>query len=390
MIAPGPYFIIRSGKMKREKRRYVGIDLGKRTWVMIIVTRTGKLVKNEKGEEEPEEKTGFHQGKTSAEGRAKLYQKLRKADKVALEAGNLAFLMAKEMEQAVGCEIRVLNPSHLPIIYKTDKKTDREDALKLAHLLTDRPDSRLPIVPVPSDEEIERRKVLASYAREQRVRNQAINRLHALFVHQGITTVVRKDVVTKENREMAIRQLTGLEKEEADHLVECLDLYEKRLAVLEKKMAAQVEGEEQIERLQTVPGVGPKVSFAFFTYVQPERFDNAAQVSNFLGLVPRVSISGSIVRYGRITKRGNGYLRSLLVQAAWAVTWSRDGGALRERYEYMTETKGIGKKKAIVAIARRLAVVMYTLLKNGTDYEVRHFKRPDERTAVLAQEALSA
>ncbi|GHV17356.1 IS110 family transposase [Spirochaetia bacterium] len=378
--------------MRSEERRYVGIDLGKRTWVMMMVKRTGKLVKNARGEEEPEEKLGKCQGKTTAEGRAKLYQKLKSGDKVALEAGNLAFIMAKELEQAVGCEIRVLNPSHLAIIYATDKKTDPEDALKLAHLLTDRPDSRLPIVPVPSDEEMARRKVLASYAREQRVRNQGINRLHALFVHQGITTVVRKDLATKGNREATVGQLTGLEREEAEHLMACLSHYEARIAALEKRMAEQAEGDEQIERLQTVPGVGPKVSFAFSAYVQAERFANAAQVSNYLGLVPRVSMSGTIVRYGRITKRGNGYLRALLVQAAWAVTWSRNGGALRERYEYMTGVKGIGKKKAIVAIARRLAVVMYTLLKNGTEYEVRHLeirKRP-EKTAVLAQEALSA
>jgi transposase len=376
--------------MKSGKRRYVGIDLGKRTWVMILVRRTGKLVKNERGEEEPEEKLGTYQGRTSAEGRAKLYQKLRSADKVALEAGNLAFIMAKELEKTVGCEVRVLHPSHLPIIYQTDKKTDKEDALKLAHLLTDRPDSRLPIVPVPSDEEMARRKTLASYAREQRSRNQGINRLHALFVHQGITTIVRKDLATQEEREAVVGQLTGIEREEAEHLVACLALYEGRIAALEKRMAEQVAGDEQIERLQSVPGVGPKVSFAFSAYIQAERFSNASQVSNYLGLVPRVSMSGSIVKYGRITKRGNGYLRALLVQAAWAVTWSRNGGALRERIEYMTQVKGLGKKKAIVAIARRLAVVMYTLLKNGTDYEVRHFKRPAEKAAVLAQEALSA
>jgi transposase len=378
--------------MRSEKRRYVGIDLGKRTWVMMMVTRTGKLVKNAHGEEEPEETVGQYQGKTSAEGRAKLYQKLKGTDKVALEAGNLAFILAKEMEKAVGCVIRVLNPSHLPIIYATDTKTDPEDALKLAHLLTDRPDSRLPIVPVPSDEEMTRRKVLASYAREQRVRNQGINRLHALFVHQGITTVVRKDLATKERREAAVGQLAGLEREEAEHLMACLGQYEGRIGALEKKMAEQAEGDEEIERLQTVPGVGPKVSFAFSAYVQAERFANGAQVSNYLGLVPRVSMSGSIVRYGRITKRGNGYLRALLVQAAWAATWSRNGGALRERYEYMTKVKGIGKKKAIVAIARRLAVVMYTLLKNGTEYEVRHLniKTRPEKLAVLAQEALSA
>jgi hypothetical protein len=65
------------------KRRFVGIDLGKRTWTMAIITRTGKMVKNEWGEEEPEEKTVFYEGKTTAEGRIKLYGKLREGDKIA-------------------------------------------------------------------------------------------------------------------------------------------------------------------------------------------------------------------------------------------------------------------------------------------------------------------
>jgi hypothetical protein len=111
-----------------------------------------------------------------------------------------------------------------------------------------------------------------------------------------------------------------------------------------------------------------------------------------------VSISGSLINYGHITKRGNGYLRALLVQGAWVITWSKEGGALRERYEYMTKVKGKSKKKAIVAsnrrfAARRLAGLMWALLKKGEDYEVRHFKRPADKkqeTEALARAALSA
>jgi transposase len=113
-------------------------------------------------------------------------------------------------------------------------------------------------------------------------------------------------------------------------------------------------------------------------------------VSNYLGLAPRVDISGTLVRYGGITKAGNGYLRALLVQAAWALIRTKCGGALKERYEYMTKEKGLGKKKAIVAIARRLGELLWTLLRQGTDYEVRHF--PGNKPVSvegLAQQALT-
>jgi hypothetical protein len=109
----------------------------------------------------------------------------------------LAFITAKEIEKAVaGCAIRVLSPHRLPVIYLTDK----EDSLKLAHIAADRPDSRLPIVPAPSDEEMAKRKLVStSYQREQKSRNQGINRLRrtfipTLFVHVGITTVVKSNL----------------------------------------------------------------------------------------------------------------------------------------------------------------------------------------------------
>jgi transposase len=214
-----------------------------------------------------------------------------------------------------------------------------------------------------------------------------INELHGLFVHQGITTVVKKDLAEKENREETVRALKGQEREEAEWILEIIDLTEKRIERLDEVMAGEAQGDTAIERLRGVPGVGPIVSLAYTAYVgDGSRFETAAQVSNYLGLVPRVDISGTLIRYGGITKQGNGYLRALLVQASWALIRSKNGGALKERYEYMTKVKGLGKKKTIVAIARRLGELLWTLLRQGTDYEVRHFSgpKPIEKLVQLA------
>jgi transposase len=184
--------------------------------------------------------------------------------------------------------------------------------------------------------------------------------------------------------------LSGIEFEEAKYLVDCFQLCETRISVLEKQMNEESEGDDVIQRLQSIPGVGPKTSFAFAAHVAAERFENASQVSNHLGLVPKVYISGDTVRYGQITKRGNGYLRALLVQSAWALIRSRAGGKLKARYEYMTITKSKSKKKAIVAIARRLAELMYTLMRDGTKYEPRQFVPEGKDVEELVQLALSA
>jgi transposase len=329
-------------------------------------------------------------GKTSVAGRQGLYKKLHATDKVVLEAGNLAFIMAKEIEAAVGCKVYVLNPSQLALIYGSMKKTDKEDSLKLAHIVDDIREERLPLVPVPSDKEMNRRKLLSSYRRVQQSRTRYINQLHGLFVASGLTTKVRKDLCTSEFCREAIRELSGIELEEAKYLVGHLEMCESRIVMLETQMKNESEGDEVIERLQSIPGVGPKTALAFAAHVAAERFENASQVSNHLGLVPKVYISGDTVKHGRITKRGNGYLRALLVQSAWALTRTKAGNKLKARYEYMTNEKSISKKKAIVAIARRLAELLYTLMRDETQYEPRPFTPGKEKGKELARLALSA
>jgi transposase len=363
---------------QKEKRRHIGIDVGKRTCAVAVTGANGAA--------------SHSNGRTGEAGRAALYQKLKATDHVALEAGNLAFIMAKELEARVGCEVTVLNASKLALIYGSMKKTDKEDSLKLARIIEQFREEQLPKVPVPSDRELERRKLIAGHGRAVRLGTQMVNLLHGLFVHQGITTVGRKDLKTKEHREAAVQLLGGQEREEAAWTLQTIDLHEGRIGELKRRMEAEARGDEQIERLKAVPGVGTLVALSFAAFVGGgSRFENPSQVSKYLGLVPRVDISGTIVKYGGITKRGNSYLRALLVQASWAMLRSKTGCALQERYEYMTKTKGLGKKKTIVAIARRLAELLWTLSGSGADYEQRRFRRPPPETLAerLATEALA-
>jgi len=181
-----------------------------------------------------------------------------------------------------------------------------------------------------------------------------------------------------------------LDGAEAEYLLESLSLQEKRIADLDARMAESAKGDETIERLRSVPGVGPKVAFAFVAYVLASRFENAGQVSNFLGLAPSVYMSGQSVRYGKITKRGNGYVRALLVQAAWALIRSKGGGCLKERFEYMTKEKGLGRKKSAVAVARRMAELLYKLMRDGGEYEARPFMAGHVAAKELVAMALGA
>ena len=363
--------------MKGTKRRYVGIDLGKREYTMAVIGKNGKM--------------SVHHGKTGVQGRQGLYRQLEKGDKVALEAGNLAFITAREIMERAGSEVWVLNSAKLPLIWNAPTKTDKEDAMKLAHLVEERKDEKLPLVPLPSEQEMERRKTLASYGREVRGRTKMINTLHAMFVHQGHTTVVKKDLATAERRQVAVEILRGQEREDAEYILKHLELHEQRMGELKKKIQKEAKTDEDMKRLQSIAGVGPVVAYAYVAHVgDGSRFNRGAQVSNYLGFVPRLDYSGTIQRHGHISKRGNGYLRGLLVQAAWSAVRSKSGGALRERYRYITAGQGASKKKTIVSIGRRLAELMFSVLRNKTVYEPQQWKGVRNRTAVLAGQALSA
>jgi transposase len=107
-----------------------------------------------------------------------LYGRLSAGDKVALEAGNLAFMIAGEIIKQVGCEGVVLN------------------AGKLARIVAQFHDDQLPSVPLPTEQEMRRRKLIRSYERVKGLRTKEINTLHGLFVHQGITMLTKKDMAT--------------------------------------------------------------------------------------------------------------------------------------------------------------------------------------------------
>jgi transposase len=317
-------------------------------------------------------KMSIHQGKMSERGRKGMYQLLEKGDKVAVEAGNLAFITAREIQERVGSEVRVLNPAKLPFIWSAPTKTDKEDAMKLAHLVEERSDEKLPIVPLPSEKELARRKVLANYGREMKNRTRLINLLHAMFVHQGHTTIVRANLATTQKRQEAVNILTGQERDEADWILKHLELYEQRIKELKGKIHNEAKKDEGMKVLQTIPGVGPLVSYAFVAHVgDGSRFSKGAQVSNYIGFVPRLDYSGTILRHGRITKHGNGYLRGLLVQAAWSMVRCKKESSLKERYLCLTRFGGKSKKKTIVSIGRRLAEIMYSVLRSKTNYEAQ-------------------
>lgn len=354
-----------------EQKRFVGIDLGKRTYEMKIIGINGKV-------------TGTN-GQTNPSGRKLLYRKLLATDRVAIEVCSLGMVMAKEIQKEVGCEVVLLNPSQIVLIYRSLKKNDKEDALKLARLVQKYKNEELPKVELPTEHEENLRQILTEIRQLKNDRTKEINRLHAIFVECGITEIKKKDLATIDNRIKCIKMLKGIALAQAERILKKLELVETQIEEVEELLDKEIDGDKNIEKLTEIPGVGKQLASAYVAFIgDGSRFPNASTIGAATGLVPRLDMSSTVCRMGHITKCGNKNLRTLLILAAWSHVRSRDGGALKDKFLYMTRFQSKGKKIAIVAIARKLAELMYILLKNDTSYE----KRPSPTISQLVDEAM--
>lgn len=167
-----------------------------------------------------------------------------------------------------------------------------------------------------------------------------------------------------------------------------LESVNQQLAKVEEELTRLAQQEPVIQLLCTAPGVGPLVAAVFVSVVdEARRFKRAHQLESYLGLVPGEYSSGGNKRVGAITKKGNSYLRSMLMQAAWVIVRKRDmsdpltrwGNTLLERR---------GKKVGVVAVARKLAGVLWAMWKNGTVYDAELLRKGSIRG--LEQQAQDA
>jgi transposase len=143
---------------------------------------------------------------------------------------------------------------------------------------------------------------------------------------------------------------------------------------------ATLAGEDPVvKRLRTVPGVGPITATAFVATLDThERFAGPHQVEAYLGLVPSERSSGEKQSRGRITKAGNSRARWLLVEAAWAILRSnRDDTEPLRRWAQRVAMRR-GTKAGIVALARKLAGILYAMWRDGTTYEKREGRQLEQ------------
>ena len=235
--------------------------------------------------------------------------------------------------------------------------------------------NELKAVHMPSEEHREFRS-LVKYRKtlDQRV-NKMKNTIRAWFVNHGISIDSGEKAwntgrvrINSFRKPLAECKPDELWKAELDLELTQLDAVTAQLELVVKKLEAIGKNDPRIKRVMTIPGVGPRTAEILVACIDdPHRFANGRQVSAYFGLVPRQYQSGETDRNGRITKRGNPLARTILVECAWSsLRYNPWAKAIYERISGKQKTR---KKKAAVALARKIAVIAWALLRDERTWE---------------------
>ena len=289
----------------------------------------------------------------------KFYANLPKGVLVGIEAtGCTAWF--ERMVSECGHELWVGDPAEIRARMVRKQKTDERDALHLLDLLLT---NRFPRVWVPSPEERDARQLLQHRQKLVGMRTSVKNQLHGLAMGQGLC---RKQKLFSESgrKQLEALELGAWASRRREELLTLLDDLNPKIAELDKAVEAEAARRPEVVRLRAQKGVGPVVGLAFvLTLGTVERFRRSRQVVSYLGLNPLENSSGGHQRFGHITKQGNTMMRWLLVEAGQ--TAARLDAELGRVYKRLKLRRGANVAK--VAIARRLAVKMYWILRQVPD-----------------------
>jgi transposase len=252
------------------------------------------------------------------------------------------------------------------------RKTDRDDALKLAQLAAL---GQLPVVRLP-DKAVREKRALLSYRQGLVGRRVAVqNRIRAVLLAQGLAapqghrawTQLGLEGLAQMARPLAECAAHELWKGELDLALTELRQIGVLLEQVEHKLDALAKTDADVQLLLTIPGVGPRTAETVSAYLdRASRFHNGRQVSAYAGMVPRQFQSGQTDRKGRITRRGPGLLRKMLVECAWIML--RYNSWAQRLVQRISKGQRTRKKQAVVALARKLLVRMWAMLRDRTPW----------------------
>ena len=331
--------------------QYVGLDVSLEQTSICVVDSSGKPVWQGKCASTPE---------TLA---AVIHRRAPKVVRIGLESGPLSSWHWHELKR-LGLPIVCLDARHAKAALSLQlNKTDQNDARGLAQIVRT---GWYREVAVKSVDSQLLRSLLTARAQLVRMRVDLANQIRGILKPFGL-------LAGKGGGQPFMQRVRSLVaggplQEVAEALLSARAAVSKQAATLSRRLVAIARHDTAVRRLMTAPGVGTLVATAYVSVIDtPERFANSYKVGAYVGLTPRRYQSGEEDYTGRISRCGDGLLRTYLFEAAGIILnrvseWS----ALKARGTRLA--KRAGTRKATVAVARKLAVILHRMLRDGTEF----------------------
>lgn len=336
----------------------IGLDLGDRYSYVVALERDGEV---------------RYDGRvaTKLEALVECFSQFPARTRVVCEAGTHSAWVSEALKK-LGVDVIVANPTHAGrALAANGKKNDRLDATTLAslgfgltHLLR----------PIKHRDRKAQDDLAVIRARHcvVRMRTQAINAVRGLVKTSGH----RLPSCSAEAFHHAVLEAIPESLRPAlEPLVEQIEKLTASIRSYDKQIEELCKRYPETNRLRAIKGIGPLISLAFvLTIEDPSRFKKSRDVGAYFGLVPAQHESGESSPQLRITKAGNGYMRDLLVAGAHYVLGPRGPDCDLRRFGERIGARGgkKGKKRAVTAVARKLAVLLHRLWVTGGVYDPFH------------------
>jgi len=332
---------------KQQPAETMGVDLGDKMSNYAILDEEGVVV----------EEGSF---RNSVESIAKHFGKGERV-RVAMEVGTQSAWIAREFAK-LGHEVIVANARELKWITCSDTKNDRNDALKLARLA--RADRNL-LAPVEHRTAEQQAELAVIRARDALVKSRTLLVNTARSVAKGFGLRLPASITPT----FGARAVVGLPENlrpAMSGLLEQIDALGLKIRAYDQRLAEVASQHPEVERLASVPGVGTLTALTYvLTLGRKERFAHSRDVGSFLGLRPRQKQSGERDPQLGISKGGDKYLRKLLVQCAHHILGHFGKDSSLRQWGLSKSDGSPGKKRAVIAVARKLAVLLHRMWTTG-------------------------
>ncbi len=297
----------------------------------------------------------------------RFFRTLGEPCRVVLEAGWNWGLMHDWLERLENVvEVQLAHPYGVRAIASAQVKTDRIDARMLGQLL------RVGLIPrayIPGRETRQLREAVRQRLFLVRLRTMLKNRIHAHLDRHHVVPPPVSDLFGKRGRDYLSKvELPAPAQQLLRQQLRLLETLGLEIRETEKLLANALNGDRRVELLRTIPGLGALLATVIALEIdRVDRFARPAKLVAYAGLVPTTHSSGGKTSHGGLMKMSNKWLRWALVEAAWIAI--RHDPYFRHQYALRCHHKG--PKTAIIAVARRLAEVIWCVLTEDRPYQVR-------------------